>query len=378
MQYKAVRRISFSALALLSALASAVGLTHLEAEASLPLRRLEARAVDAVTRLAARPAPESEVGRRREALAKFIAARESREFWRKPSERLAGIYEPEGSDLWGRVLAAESRLGVRFQLVHLFVGMSPLAHGELPRHRLEQIWEAGSVALVTWEPWTESFDGQRIGGLGALAAGTYDAYLDAWALAARDYGRVVLVRLGHEMNDPYRYPWGPGLGTRPEDFVAAFRHVRERFTRVGADNVLWVYSPSIAHPGVETYYPGKDAVDWIATGVLNYGTAARWSRWSSFGELLGERYDTLARFGHPMLIAELGSTRDGGDAARWYADAALALAERCPDLDGLVLFHDPRDRTLGYRELDFSVATTDGVREAASEFLRTFVRTPNR
>ena len=43
------------------------------------------------------------------------------------------MYEPEGPDFWPRVAAAEQALGVRFELLHAFVGWTPRRSGQLPR-----------------------------------------------------------------------------------------------------------------------------------------------------------------------------------------------------------------------------------------------------
>jgi beta-mannanase len=83
----------------------------------------------------------------------------------------------------------------------------------------------------------------------------------------------VFVRFAHEMNDPYRYPWGPQHNTK-EEFIAAWRHVVERFRAAGAGNVIWVWSPHVAYEYWDLYYPGDEFVDWAATGVLNFGPIA--------------------------------------------------------------------------------------------------------
>ena len=113
---------------------------------------------------------------------------------------------------------------------------------------------------------------------GALESFYYDFYIVPWARAAAEYKHPLFLRFAHEMNDPYRYPWGPQNGNRPEDFVAAWKHVHLIFQKMGATNVLWVWSPHISMPWFEFYYPGPEFVDWIGVGVLNYGTIASWSR----------------------------------------------------------------------------------------------------
>jgi len=54
-------------------------------------------------------------------------------------------------------------------------------------------------------------------GMVDVAKGEYDTYIQN-----RSMGRPVFVRLSHEMNDPYRYPWGPHNNST-KNFIAAKR-----------------------------------------------------------------------------------------------------------------------------------------------------------
>ena len=80
------------------------------------------------------------------------------------------------------------------------------------------------------------------------------------------FGQPLFIRFGHEMNDPYRYSWGPQNNT-PEDFIAAWKHMVDYFKAEGVDNVIWVWSPHIAYGLFEEYYPGDDYVDWVGVGT---------------------------------------------------------------------------------------------------------------
>src|SRR5207237_3447208 len=189
----------------------------------------------------------------------------------------------------------------------------------------------GSVPMITWEPWVVDFD-ERIrknlphiaereyGSLGAIARGEYDFYIVPWAKGAAAFGKPLFLRFAHEMNDPYRYPWGPQNNTK-EEHIAAWRHVRERFERAGARNVIWTWSPHVAYPYWDTYYPGSQYVDWVATGALNYGSVGQqWSQWWTFHEIFGSKYRRLASFGKPIMVAEFGSLAVGGGRWGWYGE----------------------------------------------------------
>jgi beta-mannanase len=227
--------------------------------------------------------------------------------------------------------------------------------------------------MVTWEPWLTDFenarhpelplrDARERGGLEAVARGEYDFYVDAWAAAAAAFGRPMFLRFAHEMNDPYRYPWGPQNNTK-EAFIAAWRHVVERFRLAGADQVRWIWAPHVAYEYWPLYYPGEAYVDWVSTGALNFGTVAHWSLWWTFDELFGKEYAALASFGKPVMVDEFGSLAVGGDRAAWYRDALTALPSRYPAVRALLFFNAREDRTLTYQGVDWSIAGEPAIAE---------------
>lgn len=319
------------------------------------VRRLESGVVDRVRG----PGRASRMG--------YIATlRESADSLRRPGRLLLGAYDAGLPDSLDGVLRLEDALGHPLGVIQVYAAWGDRAEQRFPERILEAIRDLGSIPMVTWEPWLADFenrlhadlplrDARDRGGLAAIADGTYDFYVDAWARDAASFGTPILVRFGHEMNDPYRYPWGP-QNNRPEDFVAAWRHVVERFRAAGAREVVWVWSPHVAYEGYEWFYPGGDVVDWAATGVLNYGTVAQWSRWWTFQEIFGQRYDGLAAFGKPVMIAEFGTLAVGGDRAAWLSQALDALPGRFPAVKALLFFNVPADRTITYQAVDWSLA----------------------
>jgi hypothetical protein len=370
----ALTRTGLGALALTAALGTSYGLSQCSSASAGPLADLETLARDALRSLTSRGLTPEERGQRSAALARFAAVRTNRQAL--ATTPLRGIYEPPGPDYWQRVLSAERSLRVRFELLHVFVGWTPRRPGTFPREQFDAIWDAGSMPLLTWEPWTDAF--RESGGeseeppLAMIARGAHDAYVDAFARDAAEFGKPMFVRFAHEMNDAFRYPWGPQRGNTPEQFRAAFRRVRKRFDAQGARNVIWVWAPSVAQPRIEEYYPGADAVDWVATGVLNYGSTTRWSAWWSVQELLSVRYPAIARYGHPLMIAEFGTVREGGDAREWYARANLSFAKEFRAVSSIVMFHHAHDSSLEHRPVDFSVTGNKELALNASALLADF------
>jgi hypothetical protein len=286
---------------------------------------------------------------------------------RNPDVVLLGAYDSLVPNTLEGVVELERALGTTLPLIHSYAAWGDRPDQRFPLRLVTAIWSIGSVPMVTWEPWLTDFenslhphlplrDARDRHGLAAVARGDYDFYVDAWAADAAAFGKPVFVRVGHEMNDPYRYPWGPQNNTK-EEFIAAWRHVVERFRRAGAHNVLWVWAPHVAYQYWELYYPGDEYVDWVSTGTLNFGTVANWSRWWTFYELFGMKYGRLASFGKPVMIDEFGSLAVGGDRAAWYRDALTDLPTEYPAVKAVLFFNAREDQTLTYQKADWSVGS---------------------
>ncbi|WP_437680714.1 glycoside hydrolase family 26 protein [Sorangium sp. So ce131] len=285
---------------------------------------------------------------------------------RAPTRLLYGAHDGGLPREIGGFLALEEAVGQTLLLAQIYAAWGDGADQAFPSRAARAIWAVGSVPVITWEPWLSAFQRpswslrpaatRDHGGLTDIADGKYDAYVDGWAKAAAEHGHPILLRFAHEMNDGYRYPWGPVNNPNPEEFIRAWRHVVGRFRAAGATNVLWVWAPSVSYENYWEYYPGNEWVDWVATGVLNYGTAVRWSKWYSFQELFARHYERLAPLGKPMMIAEFGTLAAGGDRARWYEEALTGFAERHPAVKALLFFHVASDATVTHEPLSWAFA----------------------
>jgi hypothetical protein len=373
-------RIALTAAALAGCAAAVLGLTALGTRAEGPLTGALERAAGMVGVVEGRVARRVH-GPGREARLAWFAPMRTAARLRRPERVLLGAYDQGLPASLQGVLDLENRLGTVLPLVALYAAWGDRPEQQFPLRQLQAVWDLGSVPVVTWEPWLTDFENRLHpslplraerdrGGLAAIARGEYDFYVDAWAREAAAWGRPVFVRWGHEMNDPYRYPWGP-QNNASADYVAAWRHVVERFRRAGADNVLWVWSPHVAYSGAAGYYPGGDVVDWVATGALNYGTVAYWSRWWSFEEIYGSKRGVLTPYGKPVMIAEFGSLAVGGDRAAWYREALADLPTRHPEVKAVVVYGASRDATVTQQTLDWSVTPDSAtVRAVAGELAR--------
>jgi hypothetical protein len=339
-------------------------LTYVGAGSQGPIERVLTQVGALVSDVETRVAHRMRAPGRSAELAWFAPYRQDVDALRRPASVLLGTYDNRFPESIERVWRLEQALETRFPLIHFFTAWGDKVHQQFPGPSVRAIRAQGSVPVITWEPWLADFD-PRIRphlpsveerdthGLAAIARGDYDFYVSQWAREAAAYGDPILVRLGHEMNDAYRYPWGPH-NNRPEEYVAAFRHVVEVFRRAGATNVLWVWSPHIAYDGFEAYYPGDDVVDWVATAVLNYGNVAYWSQWWTFEEIFERKYERLAAFGKPIMIAEFGTLIAGGERAPWLEAALTNLPDRLPQVRSVMFFHNDRDATVTYQALNWA------------------------
>lgn len=295
---------------------------------------------------------------------------------KNPQRMLFGAYDggfPRDTSGFSKL---ETQVRYRFPIISFYSAWGDQPDQQFPVRMVETIDRLGSVPMITWEPWVTDFDARlrpnlpskadrEYASLAAIAKGEYDFYVSPWAEAAARFGKPIFLRFAHEMNDPYRYPWGPQNGNRPDDFIAAWRRVHDIFQKRGATNVIWVWSPHISMPWFEYYYPGDHVVDWVGMGILNYGTVASWSRWWSLHQILDKAYPTLAKFNKPMMIAELGTLAQGGDVLVWYQQAFYQLEHTYGRVRSIIFFNQANDVTMSSYPLNWTV----GQDPRAAEFV---------
>lgn len=378
------QRVSVVVAILAGILAGVVALTATSVGARGPLSSLVERSASAVGALEHAVRRRIIGSGRADALAWFSAERNKVEFLKNPDRVLFGAYDGSIPQTLDGVVSIEQAVGTVFPLVHFYAAWGDKPEQKFPFQLATAIWDLGSVPVITWEPWLDDFEnaahsgiplrGKRdLHGLGDVARGRYDFYLDEWAKEAARFKRPVLLRFAHEMNDPYRYPWGPQNNSK-EEYIEAWRHVVDRFRAAGAVNVLWVWSPHVAYEYWELYYPGASYTDWIGTGALNYGPIAYWSKWWRFDEIFGQKYSQMAAFGKPIMIAELGSLAVGGDRARWYERALSEIASSQPQVKAIMFFNKRDDQTVTSQRIDWTFGSDSAVRLAVLSGIRRIER----
>jgi hypothetical protein len=173
--------------------------------------------------------------------------------------------------------------------------------------------------------------------LRAIVHGRFDASLHRWGVAARRFGRPLLVEYGTEANG-FWFSWNAthnGRATGAALFRAAFRHIVTVIRDAGASNISWVFhvnnddQPARPWNRMERYYPGDRYVDWLA--VSDYGAVQpneHWNRSFRAGLVAAYRRLTALAPGKPIAVAEFGVTKGNPrvDPVAWASRAFDALA----------------------------------------------------
>jgi hypothetical protein len=192
----------------------------------------------------------------------------------------------------------------------------------------------GRTLFLSWS--AKRLDGTFVSWSG-IANGFYDSVIDQQAAALMSFGQPVFFSFNHEPenDDP--------AGT-PGDFIAAFQHVRDRFTTDGVTNVSYAWTMmawSFRMGSAGVYYPGDAYVDVIAAdGYTWYGCHNPSGPWRSFSEVFQPFYSFGKDRGKPMIIAEWGATEDPaipGRKATWINEAGTQL-KLWPEIKGVMYF----------------------------------------
>lgn len=143
----------------------------------------------------------------------------------------------------------------------------------------------------------------------------------------------------------------PEFGS-PAEFVAAWQRFDALLNEAAPEIPLaWVMTLfTISQPDeAEQYWPGDDAVDWIAADAFNwFGCRGANEAWRSPAELL----DPLISFGQahpgkPLMFAEISSDEDPDNPDRkasWIFElGALMAQDRYAAIKTVVFFHNDHD-----------------------------------
>ena len=215
---------------------------------------------------------------------------------------------------------------------------------------LERLRGSCRDLLLTWEPWrlperSNLHPEQPDFSLEQLLSRRYDEYIRAFARVLSTFPQTIYLRPMHEMNGNW-YPWCGRVGRNSSElFISAWHHIRDLFGGHVSTNIKWVWSPyALSFPdepgnAITRYFPGDDAVDWVAVDGYNWGRARPEIGWQSFEQIFGAAYSAITAISRrPLMIAETGCAEEGGDKAQWVREAFASLKNRFGRVEILVWF----------------------------------------
>lgn len=201
----------------------------------------------------------------------------------------------------------------------------------------------GQKLLVSWIGNRQ--DGSRVS-WASIASGAEDSVIDAEARNIAAAGVPVFVNFQNEPESSI------GLSGTAAEYVAAWRHIHDRFAAVGTTNAVWtlifmgVMSDN-KQAQVKALYPGDAYVDWIAWDPYNWGDC-RDESWKSFSGTVKPFYDWLTANGmgsKPFMLGEYGTVEDPSNTsakADWFTGAGTSLANgEFPNLKAVSYFDHP-------------------------------------
>jgi hypothetical protein len=218
-----------------------------------------------------------------------------------------------------------------------------------PTTLMQKARARGEIPMLDWASWNlGSGLTQPDFQLADIIAGTHNAYIDQWATAAKAWGKPFFLRLNHEMNG-WWFPWSEQVnGNSAGQYVLAWRHIHNRFTAIGANNVTWNWCMNMTGSnGVRgtqltpyaSMYPGSAYVDWLGFDAYNWGTHR--GSWQTFSQIMNPSYADLVALDStkPILMAEWGCTEAGGSKSAWLTDALTRARTDYPKLGAVVYFN---------------------------------------
>lgn len=264
-----------------------------------------------------------------------------------------GMYDPSGA------YKDDTRVAVN----HVYISWVNYSSKDLS----ESIQKSSSKKrwlLLTVEPWPTNENNKTKDTLFTdIAAGKYDKEISALCTQINKEGKQIFIRWGHEMeNVTERYPWAQHDS---KGYINAYRYFTNE-CRKHTTLAYYVWSP-VGDRGLESYYPGSDVVDY--TGVSVYGFYEMDKEYHgqprTFNEIFKEKYERVAKYNKPIMIAELGVNGTDKHKELWLREAFASFNSY--DKLKTVVFFNSKDNP-GAWESKFAIPDwrTNGIFEQAT------------
>lgn len=242
-----------------------------------------------------------------------------------------------GDDRREALLNFETLVGRRMAIERVYYNWEeafPTADDEWSRdlgRTLYMSWNASREDTGSCTPWAD------------IAAGLHDADIDARAAGIKAFGAPLIFSFHHEPTT--RPPDGVSCGT-PEEYIAAWQRVRDRFEAEGVTNVSYAITFTAQNfdtQRADDFYPGDSYVDIVGAAGYNWyrcnhpGTET----WSVFEQIFQRFHEFGVTHQKPLIVAEYGTGEDPeveGRKAQWFTDAADVL-KSWPEIKGVSYFN---------------------------------------
>jgi hypothetical protein len=264
-----------------------------------------------------------------------------------------------------------------------------------PTANLNVVWRYGALPVVFWSPWDKPYEQNRGPdkfSLNEILAGKWDAYIDKWGDAAREFGHPMIVAFGVEMNGDW-FPWsGTYYGgdtwnkdlddwEGPARFRAAYRYVVDRVRARGASNIQWMFHTNNYSYPLDTwnfapsYYPGPDYVDWLGLSV--YGQQFKDEPNPDIRSLVDWPYQEMCGLDpkKPIMIAEWATGEfplpitHGIGKVEWIKQGLDLFRSRYPRIKAAVYWHERWqnvDQSYSNLRVNSSVESLNAYREGVA------------
>jgi plastocyanin len=262
-----------------------------------------------------------------------------------------GVQLPEKGALFGTFIRPDDHTGENRR--EAMTNFEALLGRQMATERVYNLWDdafpsdddlwsrdLGRTLYVSWN--ASPRDGSGCVGWANIAAGVYDANIDAKAEALKSFGAPLIFSFHHEPTTKPEFGGDCGTGA---DFIAAWRHIHDRFVADGVTNATYAWTmtaQSFDKNRGDEFYPGNDIIDLIAADGYNwYSCEFHQGPWREMDQIFQSFHTYGASKGKPMFIAEYGSGEDDavvGRKAQWFANGADVL-KQWSDIKGVSYFN---------------------------------------